>query len=120
MNMNTIKDVTIDAGGKMLGRVASQAAKALMGKSSAQYTPHIQSKHTVTITNAGKLYLPEKKRLQKVYTDYSGYPGGLRRETLSSLVARKGRAAALRRAIERMLPRNTLRNDRLKRLTISE
>ncbi len=113
------KEIIIDAGGKTLGRVASTAAKALMGKMSPAYTPHIQSVSKVVVTNAGKLHIPEKRRLQKVYTNYSGYPGGLKKETLSSLTARKGNSAALKRAIQRMLPRNAMRNDRLKRLTIT-
>lgn len=111
---------TIDAAGKKLGRVASQAAKALMGKSHASYTPNIRSVVKVTITNAGRLHLPERKKHSKIYMQYSGHPGGLKRETLSSLVGRKGAREALRRAIERMLPRNTMRTARLKNLHITE
>lgn len=114
------KEHTIDAAGQSLGRVASRVAKTLMGKASADYTPHIRSEVKVAVTNAGKLHMPERKRLGKKYTTYSGYPGGLKVESLGALVARKGAKEALRRAIERMLPRNTLRVERMKRLTISE
>ena len=116
----TKTDVTIDAAGEKLGRVASRAAKELIGKTSASYTPHIPSQVAVSITNAGKLHIPEKKKQGKVYTTYSGHPGGLKKETLSSLVGRNGAREALRRAIERMLPKNTMRKARMKRLTISE
>ncbi len=113
-------DYSIDAGGKTLGRIAAQAAKALIGKTRADYTPNIDSKVTVRVTNAGKLHISEKKRTTKVYTRYSGYPGGFKKETLSHLSARQGNAAVLRRAVERMLPRNTMRTARMKRLIISE
>lgn len=113
-----MQEFTIDATNKSLGRIASEAAKALMGKSGADYTPHIQSDVRVKVSNAGKIHMSERKRHGKVYTSYSGHPGGLKRETLGALVERNGKEEALRRAIERMLPRNRLRNGRMKRLTI--
>lgn len=115
-----VKEYTIDAGGKTVGRIAAQAAKALMGKTRADYTPNVDSGVAVRVTNAGRLHITEKKRSGKSYTRYSGYPGGFRKESLSHLQARKGNAEVLRRAVERMLPRNTMRVARLKRLIISE
>ena len=82
---------TVDAAGQSLGRVASAAAKALMGKISTSYEPRIAPTFKVSITNASKLRIPERKRLGKIYTIYSGHPGGLKRESLSSLLGRKGR-----------------------------
>ena len=114
------KEYRIDAAGRTLGRVASEAAKALMGKADADYTPHIRSDIKVTVANAGKLRISEKKRLQKVYTRYSGYPGGLKKESLGNLVGRKGNAAALKKAISGMLPHNTMLVGRLKNLSITE
>jgi large subunit ribosomal protein L13 len=113
-----MKEHTIDAAGKTLGRVASEAAKALMGKTSADYTPHVRSDVKVKIVNAGKLRMRADKRTTKVYKTYSGYPGGLREETFSALTARKGIDAPLRIAIRRMLPRNTFLTARLKNLII--
>jgi large subunit ribosomal protein L13 len=110
----------IDAAGRSLGRVATEAAKALMGKTLSNYTPNKRSDVRVTISNASKLITREKKSIQKTYQNYSGYPGGHRIETLRSLNARKGYGAALRLAITRMLPRNTMRVARLKNLTIEE
>ncbi len=115
----TTSTYTIDAAGKTLGRVASEAAKALMGKMRADYTPNKLSAVKVTVVNTSKIYTREKKRQQKVYTNYSGYPGGLKRETLSMLNVRKP-GESVRRAVERMLPRNTLRVGRLKNLTITQ
>lgn len=120
--MTTPQTHTIDAAGKKIGRIASQAAQALMGKKSASYVPHIDSGTSVTIVNAAKLHIPEKKRVQKMYTHYSQYPGGFKVESLGSLLKRKGKGhdAVLRKAIERMLPRNTMRVARMKRLTITD
>ena len=117
--MVEIRKHTIDAAGKTVGRVASQAAKMLMGKSSPSYTRNIQSAVEVSITNAGKLRITERKRLGKIYSTYSGHPGGMKRESLSSLLARKGPEEVLRRAITRMLPRNATRVVRLKRLQVT-
>ena len=111
---------TIDAAGKSLGRVASEAAKALMGKTAPDYTPNKRSDVKVTITNASKLHMREQKRVHKMYQSYSGYPGGLRRESFENISKRKGYAAPLRHAIQGMLPRNTFRVLRMKNLTISE
>lgn len=114
------KTYTINASGRTLGRVASEAAKALMGKTDADFTPHVRSDVKVTIENAGKLRMSEKKRRRKVYTRYSGYPGGLKTESLAQLLSRRGRAEAIRRAVKGMLPRNTMLVARLKNLSITE
>ena len=110
----------INAAGKSLGRVATEAAKALMGKMSPDYTPNKHSDVKVTVVNASKMNKREQKLTNKMYRTYSGYPGGVRDESLRSLNTRKGHGAALRVAISRMLPRNTLRVARLKNLVISE
>ncbi len=110
----------IDAAGRSLGRIASEAAKALMGKTSADYTPNKFSDVKVIISNASKLHFSEKKRVQKVYERYSGYPGGLRREKFEELVARKGYDASIRYAVSRMLPNNTFRVARMKNLKITK
>ncbi len=114
------KTTIIDATGKSLGRVASAAAKALMGKTRADYTPHIASGTSVQITNASKLKIRDTKLASQQYQNYSGYPGGQRVETLRNLSARKGYGAAIRLAVQRMLPNNTLRVGRLKNLHITE
>ncbi len=114
------KKYEIDAAGRSIGRVATEAAKALMGKAHADYTPHIPSHVHVTVSNAKKIRITEKKRLGKSYTHYSGHPGGLKTESLSSLIGRKGPGEAVRKAVQRMLPRNTMLNARMKRLKISD
>lgn len=114
----TTSTYTIDAAGKSIGRVASEAAKALMGKTRADYTPNKRSDVKVTVNNAGKLHISEKKRHQKIYTNYSGYPGGLKKESLASMNARKP-GEVIHRAVRRMLPRNTMLTARLKNLTVN-
>lgn len=111
---------TIDAAGKTIGRVASQAAKALMGKTRADYTPNKMTDMKVVVENAAKLFIRESKKQGKVYGIYSGYPGGLKKETLSNLIARKGQGEAIRRAVQRMLPNNTMRPKRMKNLTVNQ
>ena len=111
---------TIDATGRSVGRIASEAAKALMGKMSASYTPHIRSDVHVTIFNAGKVSVREKKQVRTVLTHYTGFHGGLRKTTPARLAAKSGHGAVIRLAVRRMLPRNTMLTARLKNLTITE
>lgn len=111
-------DYTINAEGRALGRVASEAAKALMGKMSPSYTPHLAPDSKVTVMNVSKILRTERKDTQKTYTRYTGYPGGLKKATLATLRVRKGEGEPLRKAIMRMLPNNRLRPLRMKNLTI--
>ena len=113
-------DYTIDAAGKSLGRIASEAAKALMGKTTPDYTPHIFSNVHVKIVNAAKLSMRDKKRTAKTYQTYSGYPGGRKLEGFSNLSKRRGVGEPIRRAVRRMLPRNSFLKPRLKNLEITD
>ena len=114
-----IKDVhTIDASGKKFGRVASEAAKVLMGKTTPHYVPNKFTGTTVKIVHAEALAITERKAVDIEYKRYSGYPSGQRVETLKALRERRGIEVALRKTIERMLPRNTLRRTRMKHLVI--
>jgi large subunit ribosomal protein L13 len=90
-----------------------------MGKTRADYTPNIRSDVNVVVNNTAKLYIRDRKKKQKVYTDYSGYPGGLKKESLASMIGRAGHGAAVRRAVSRMIPRNTMHTARMKNLTVN-
>ncbi len=114
------KTYSINASGKKFGRVASEAAKALMGKMRSDYTPNKPSDVFVEITNAGNLDIAPIKKSDVIYKRYSGYPGGQREESLGALLPRRGISIALRKTIERMLPRNSMRTDRMKHLSIKE
>ncbi len=113
-------EYTIDASGKTLGRVASDAAQALLGKKSAHYVQNKVLPVKVTITNAKKLKLTEQRLAEKAYTRYTGHVAGLRHFTLPELIAKKGVAAAIEKAVDGMIPRNKLRKERMKRLTITD
>jgi large subunit ribosomal protein L13 len=110
--------VTIDATNKKIGRIASEAAFALMGKDRTDYAPNAFPTVAVTITGANALDISDKKAATKIYRNYSGYPSGLRDRTLAKVVADQGNAETLRIAIRGMLPPNKLRSRRLKLLTI--
>lgn len=111
---------TIDAAGGSLGRVASEAASVLLGKKSAQYMQNEVMPVEVEIVNASKLVMTEKRIKGKEYTRYTGFPGGLRITSLSNLLMKKGVGEAIRKAVDGMIPRNKLRKERMKRLTITD
>lgn len=102
----------------MLGRVASAAAKALLGKHEPAFAKHLVAGVKVTVINASKIKLSGTKAKNKTYVRYSGYPGGQKTETYAMLTARRGEAEALRRAVLGMLPKNKLQAKRIKLLTI--
>ncbi len=116
-----IKNIqTIDAKGKRLGRVASEAAHVLMGKDDPSFVRNKVTSLGVSVTNAGLMLIDPKKIKQKEYTRYSGYPGGLKKELLEKVIKDKGVSEVLSRAIYGMLPSNKLRSQRMKLLSIHE
>jgi len=112
--------MTIDAEGKTLGRVASAAAKALLGKHTPTFTKHLVAEIEVTILNANKIKVTGAKEGDKTYVRYSGYPGGQKKEKYSSLITRRGHREVIRRAVLGMLPKNRLQARRIKLLTIKD
>lgn len=116
----TKREYNIDATGKRLGIVATEAAKVLLGKTDVDFAKHTVAEVIVNISNASKLDISEKKKKDEVYQTYSGYPGGLRSETLGHLGDRRGYSEALRRTIGGMLPNNKLKKPMLKNLIITE
>jgi large subunit ribosomal protein L13 len=116
----TNKEFTIDATGKKLGRVATEAASILMGKNDPSFEKHTVSGNKVVITNAAKADISEKKKSEKKYGKYSGYPGGLRFETLGDVIEKKGYGEVFARAVYGMLPGNKLRAKIMKNLTVTE
>jgi large subunit ribosomal protein L13 len=110
----------IDAKGKPIGRVATEAAMALMGKDRPDYVPNVIQTEGVHIINASSVSLTEKKKSEKQYSRYTGYPGGLRFEPLGKVIKKHGYAEVFQRAVKGMLPANKLRSEMLKKLTVSE
>lgn len=115
----TTKEYSIDAKGKRLGKVATEAAMVLNGKNSPDFARHLVADVTVKISNVSKLDITEKKK-DEVYQTYSGYPGGQKNETLEHLAGRRGYSEIVKRTISGMLPNNKLKKQLLKRLVISE
>lgn len=111
---------TIDATGKTLGRTSTQIAKLLMGKDSPKYAPNVVAEVTVKLTNVSKAKIDPRKFDTKIYTTYSGYPGGLKEESMKQMINRKGYADLFRIAIYGMLPKNKLRDRFIKNLIITE
>jgi large subunit ribosomal protein L13 len=107
----------VDAGGKVLGRLATRVATVLMGKDKPDYTPHVDTGAYVVVTNAAKVRLTGKKREQKTYKRYSGYPGGLK-ETLAGEMLQKHPERVVSEAVRRMLPKNKLGARMLKKLKV--
>ena len=111
------KWLVIDADGKVLGRVAAEAAKLVRGKHKPQYTPYLDCGDHVIIVNAEKARLTGRKPLQKKYYRHTGYPGGLKETTYNDMVARFPERAMLL-AIRGMLPHNRLGRSLAKRVRI--
>lgn len=121
MKNTATKKKTIDAKFRRLGRVATEAAMLLMGKTSATYRRNqVNAPGVVEIVNASQLSIDGRKLKDKIYQRYSGYPGGLKEETMGHLIDRKGHASIVRKAVEGMLPHNRLKKVMLKRLVIKE
>ena len=112
-------EYTIDASGRTLGRVASDAAQALLGKKSPLYVKNFDLPVQVNSVNASKLRISEKREAGTTYIHYTGYPGGLRSQTMTELKAKKGLEEVVRKTVDGMIPRNKLRKDRMKRLSIT-
>jgi large subunit ribosomal protein L13 len=111
---------TIDAQNMKLGRLATQAAVLLMGKQEAEYKKNVVAPVRVIIKNASQLDLSPKRLESLTYDRYSGYPGGLKTETAEKVIAKKGYSEIIRRAVNGMLPKNKLRDERMKRLVVEE
>ncbi|OGH12193.1 MAG: 50S ribosomal protein L13 [Candidatus Levybacteria bacterium RIFCSPHIGHO2_01_FULL_40_10] len=107
----------VDINGKILGRVAGEIAKLLMGKSKPYFAKNLDCGDFVVVVNSAEVKVTGKKEKDKVYTRYSGYPGGLRKITLGEMRAQKPEEI-IRHAVSGMLPKNKLRASMLKRLFV--
>ncbi len=106
-----------DAKGKVLGRLAAKIATILRGKHKPIFTPHLDTGDGVIVINAGQIKVTGRKLKQKVYSRYSGYPGGQREIVLETLLA-KNPTTVIRLAVQRMLPIGPLGRDLIKKLRI--
>ena len=97
----------IDANSKTLGRLATEAARILVGKNSPSYNPSRDIKNALIIINADKIEISGKKKFDKFYRNHSGQVGGMRLETFNELQQRvPGRV--IEKSIKGMLPKGPL------------
>ena len=114
-----MKDFVIDAKNKSLGRVASEIAVLLQGKTEASYEPRERGNNRVVVKNLTSMRITGKKVKQKIYYRHTGYIGHLKSKTLEE-EWEKNPEWVLRHAVRGMLPDNKLRPRRLKLLIIEK
>ena len=108
---------TIDANGKILGRLATEVAVILMGKKKPEFVPYLDTGDFVVVINAREVKVTGKKMKDKTYTRHSGYPGGLKVETFDKMLARKPEYI-IEHAVKGMLPHNRLGSQMIKKLKV--
>jgi large subunit ribosomal protein L13 len=107
----------IDVKGKTLGRIATEIAKLLMGKSKPYFVPHLDCGDYIVVVNASYVAVSGRKETQKIYMRYSGYPGGAKRKSFSQ-VRSEHPERIIEEAVSGMLPKNKLRASMLRRLYV--
>ncbi len=110
----------VDASGRTLGRVASEVAMSLMGKTKVTFERNKYSGVPVTVINASKLRITAKKLEQIYHTRYSGIPGGLRILKGTETAEKKGLKELIKLATFQMLPDNKIRREMMKHLKIED
>jgi large subunit ribosomal protein L13 len=111
---------TLDAQGKKVGRVATQAAVLLMGKNTLAFVRNAAPNVEVEIINTSKADIPLNKLGTELKATYSGYPSGIKVKTVNQVLDKKGAKELFRHAVSGMLPRNKLRAKMMRHLKISE
>ena len=107
----------IDATDKLLGLLATEVARLLMGKDKPIFSRHLDTGDYVVIVNAAKIRVSGNKLKQKLYYRHSGYPGGFRSIALEAMLKAKP-AWVIEHAVKGMLPKNRLGNSMMKKLKV--
>jgi large subunit ribosomal protein L13 len=107
----------VDADGATLGRLATRIATLLRGKHRTTFSTHIDTGDPVIVLNASKIKVTGRKLQAKQYVRHSGYPGGMRTESLERLLARRPEEV-IRRAVRGMLPQNRLGEQMIRKLHV--
>jgi len=108
----------IDASDQVLGRLATRVASVLRGKHKAIYTPHVDTGDFVVVVNAEKIKLTGRKREQKTYYRHTGYTGSLKSTTAAKLLDGPHADRVVRKAVEGMLPHNSLGRQMFRKLKV--
>ena len=109
--------LVVDAADQTLGRLATRIATLLEGKHKPTYSPHLDTGDHVVVINAARVKVTGNKLVQKKYYRHSGYPGGLKEESLQALMARKPELV-IERAVKGMLPQNRIGRAMIKKLKV--
>lgn len=109
----------IDVDGKILGRISTEIANLLMGKSKSYFVRNLDCGDFVVVINSKKVKVTGNKESKKVYYRHSGYPGGFKEESLGELRNRRPNDI-IKHAVSGMLPQNKLRDQMLGRLKVYE
>ena len=107
----------VDGTNQTVGRMCAKIASVLRGKNKPYYTPHVDCGDFVVVTNCDKVKFTGKKLDDKIYINYSGYPGGQKQETAGDLLKRRP-DAIIERAVKGMLPKNRLGRKMYKKLYV--
>lgn len=107
----------VDATDQTLGRLATRIATLLEGKHKPIYSPHLDTGDHVVVLNAARVKVTGDKLIQKRYYRHSNYPGGLKEESLGTLLERKPELV-IERAVKGMLPRNRLGRAMIKKMKV--
>ncbi len=107
----------IDAEGVSLGRLSSEVASILRGKTKPQFTPHVDTGDFVIVINAGKVGLTGKKATDKIYYRHSQYPGGLKSRTAGEMRTNNPEKL-IELSVKGMLPKNSLGRGQFKKLHV--
>jgi len=107
----------VDGTNQTVGRMCSKIAAVLRGKTKAYYTPHVDCGDFVVVINADKVVFTGNKAEEKIYINFSGYPGGKKEEAAKSLLKRRPEAV-VERAVKGMLPKNRLGRKMFKKLFV--
>lgn len=108
----------VDAEGIVLGRLASVVAMRLRGKHKPMFTPHIDCGDNIIVINAEKVALTGRKLENKTFHWHTGYPGGIKSRTAGKTLAGKHPERVVQKAVERMISRNPLGRQQLKKLHV--
>lgn len=108
---------SLDAREEVLGRLATRIAGLLLGKHRPDFAPHIVAPVRVVVTHAADLKVTGDKLTQKMYYRHTGYPGGLKQRSLADQIQRDP-IKVIQSAVSGMLPKNNLRDPRLKNLSV--
>ncbi len=108
----------VDATRRPLGRLATQIADLLRGKTKVGFAPYKDDGDFVIIENIDKIAITGKKQKQKIYFHFTGFIGGMKKTTMDKIIDKKGIQEILKKAVSGMLPKNKLKTEMLKRLKI--